>query len=352
MAQVKNPAGSEYPYRTSLWYKEMIERDFNHPSIFAWSIGNELSGNQQIVKDYAQYMTNYIKTELDPTRYVTEVSLSAHGPNNPDNPMGDSVYYSDFICCNYYGGFRENVKKIHNTYPDKAIFVSEYGNGQTSEIPDKAVINPANILNQWGDLPYVFGASIWTLNDYRSNYTGTPLGQNRVWGVTTVWGDKKIGFDILQEASSPVKSLTITANGDTASEGGSALLILAVESRDGAVELPSYPIRGAALKWEALDASGSVVDSALVSIPDMEPTAAPGRPPPWWTASLPAAWGPSGPPSSTPRGMRLPRPSTTSSLPPRLPRSPLPSPAATASGWCSRAWTTPRPTPSPSPAAA
>ena len=271
MAQVKNPAGSEYPYRTSLWYKEMIERDFNHPSIFAWSIGNELSGNQQIVKDYAQYMTNYIKTELDPTRYVTEVSLSAHGPNNPDNPMGDSVYYSDFICCNYYGGFRENVKKIHNTYPDKAIFVSEYGNGQTSEIPDKAVINPANILGQWGDLPYVFGASIWTLNDYRSNYTGTPLGQNRVWGVTTVWGDKKIGFDILQEASSPVKSLTITANGDTTSEGGSALLILAVESRDGAVELPSYPIRGAALKWEALDASGSVVDSALVSIPDMEP---------------------------------------------------------------------------------
>lgn len=268
VAQVKNPAGSEYPYRTSLWYKEMIERDFNHPSIFAWSIGNELSGNQQIVKDYAQYMTNYIKTELDPTRYVTEVSLSAHRPSTPE---GDSVYYSDFICCNYYGGFRGNVQKIHSIYPDKAIFVSEYGNGQTSEIPDKAVINPANILGQWGDLDYVFGASIWTLNDYRSNYGGTPLGQNRVWGVTTVWGDKKIGFETLQEASSPVKSLTITANGDTVSEGGSALLILAVESRDGTVELPSYPIRCAALKWEALDASGSVVDSALVSIPDMEP---------------------------------------------------------------------------------
>lgn len=44
-----------------------------------------------------------------------------------------------------------------------------------------------------------------------------------------------------------------------------------MESRDGTVELPSYPIRGAALKWEALDASGTVVDSALVSIPDMEP---------------------------------------------------------------------------------
>ena len=171
VAQVKNPAGSEYPYRTSLWYKEMIERDFNHPSIFAWSIGNELSGNQQIVKDYAQYMTNYIKTELDPTRYVTEVSLSAHRPSTPE---GDSVYYSDFICCNYYGGFRSNVQKIHSIYPDKAIFVSEYGNGQTSEIPDKAVVNPANILGQWGDLDYVFGASIWTLNDYRSNYGGTP----------------------------------------------------------------------------------------------------------------------------------------------------------------------------------
>ncbi|MGI5930686.1 glycoside hydrolase family 2 TIM barrel-domain containing protein [Pseudoflavonifractor sp.] len=271
VAQVTNPAGSEYPYRTCLWYKEMIERDFNHPSIFAWSIGNELSGGQQIVKDYAQYMVNYIKTELDSTRYVTEVSLSAQNPNNPENPMGDSVYYSDFICCNFYGGFRANVQKIHNTYPDKAIFVSEYGNGQTSEIPDKAVINPANILNQWGDLDYVFGASIWTLNDYRSNYSGTPLGQNRVWGVTTVWGDKKIGFETLQKAASPVKSLTVTASGDTASEGGSALLILSVESRDGAAELPSYPIRGAALKWEALDASGNVVDSALVSIPDMEP---------------------------------------------------------------------------------
>lgn len=266
VAQVKNPEGSQYPYRVVPWYKEMIQRDYNHPSIFAWSIGNELSGNQQIVKDYAKFMVSYIKTELDSTRYVTEVSLSAHRPNNPDNPMGDSVYYSDFICCNYYGGFRGNVEKIHNTYPDKAIFVSEYGNGQTSEIPDKSDINPKNILDQWGDLDYVFGASIWTLNDYRSCYPGTPLGQNRVWGVTTVWGEKKLGFESLRKAASPVKNLQISLSGDT-----DALLVLGVQSRDGTRELPAYTLSGAKLKWEAWTPQGEQIASGLVDIPALAP---------------------------------------------------------------------------------
>ena len=257
-------------YKCIPWYREMIERDYNHPSIFAWSIGNEMHGGNQSTKDYAKFMVDYIKTELDSSRFVTEVSLSAQNPNNPDNPQGDSVYYSDFICCNFYGGFRDNVQKIRNTYPDKPIFVSEYGNGQTSEIPDKNNINPQNILNQWGDLPYVFGASIWTLNDYRSNYSGTPLGQNRVWGATTVWGDKKIGFEALRKASSPIKALTVNVSGDADTKDSVVVAVIETKIKDITKDLPAYPLRGAMVKWETLDKYGNVIASGLDVIPDME----------------------------------------------------------------------------------
>lgn len=261
---------SDGAYKSESWYREMIERDFNHPAIFAWSIGNEMHGGNQATKDYARYMVTFLK-DLDPSRLVTEVSLSAQNPNNPDNPQGDSVYYSDFICCNFYGGFRDNVLRVHNTYPDKAIFISEYGNGQTSEVPDKAVIRPQAILDAWGDLPYVFGAAIWTLNDYRSNYGGTPLGQNRVWGVTTVWGDKKIGFEALRKASSPVKRLTVTVSGYTETEGATALALIETQIKNLAVDLPAYPLRGALVKWEALDRAGAIFASGLEELPDLQP---------------------------------------------------------------------------------
>lgn len=261
---------SDGTYKSESWYREMIERDFNHPAIFAWSIGNEMHGGNQATKDYAQYMVPFLK-DLDPSRMVTEVSLSAQNPNDPNNPQGDSVYYSDFICCNFYGGFGDNVLRVHNTYPEKAIFISEYGNGQTSEVPDKAVIRPQAILDAWGDLPYVFGAAIWTLNDYRSNYGGTPLGQNRVWGVTTVWGDKKIGFEALRKASSPVKRLTVTVSGDTGTEGATALALIETQIKDLAEDLPAYPLRGALVKWEALDSAGAVFASGLEALPDLQP---------------------------------------------------------------------------------
>ncbi|QES89834.1 beta-galactosidase GalA [Rhizosphaericola mali] len=52
--------------------RKMIERDYNHPSIFSWSIGNEewmIEGNNKGV-EIADYIQNYIQT-LDSSRYMT-----------------------------------------------------------------------------------------------------------------------------------------------------------------------------------------------------------------------------------------------------------------------------------------
>ena len=267
VAEITNPPGSEYPYRASVWYKEMIERDYNHPSIFAWSIGNELKGAQENVKQYAVYMRDFIKTELDDTRFVIEVSNTGHKATKPED---DSMFMSDFLACNSYGGFASTAAAYHRIAPDKALFITEYGSKQTSEIPDKAVITPRSWLDQYGTQTHVFGASIWTLNDYRSNYSGTPLGQNRAWGVTTVWGDKKIGFESLREASSRVKKLSVEVSGDTDREGGSAIARVTVQSRNIENELPAYPIRGAVLKWETYSSAGSIISSGLIDIPDIQ----------------------------------------------------------------------------------
>ena len=41
--------------------------------------------------------------------------------------------------------------------------------------------------------------------------------------------------------------------------------------RDIAEELPACALRGATLKWEALDAAGAVAASGLSAVPDMAP---------------------------------------------------------------------------------
>ncbi len=247
-------------------YTEMIEQDYNHPSIFAWSIGNEMHGTRAATKAYAQFMVPYIKS-LDSTRFVTEVSNTAGGSSKPDD---DSVQYADFICRNAYGGFKSIAEKVHKFYPGKAIFFTETGYSQNKENLD-STINAQGIINDLAGLEYVAGASLWTLNDYRSGFIGTPAGQNRAWGVTTVWGDKKAGFEKLRSAFSPVKSLTVMVNGDT-QQAGEAMAMLQLEMKNIEETLPAYPLRNANLKWEAIRADGTTASSGLCEIPEIPAT--------------------------------------------------------------------------------
>lgn len=251
------------------WYTEMIERDYNHPSIFAWSIGNEMHRNRAETREYSAFMVEYIKENLDSSRPVMEVS------NTGANNSNDSLQYSEgFVGYNAYGNGSNTAKSLRNRYPDKPIFFTEIGYSQMAENPDDASLNAQGLIDMYRDQPYIFGISLWTLNDYRSHLFGTPVSQNRPWGVITVWGEKKRSYDVLREAFSPVEDLSIRLSGNTEQPG--ANVVLQVEMQiNSADDIPAYPLRNAALKWEAADAEGKIIASGLDELPELQPGAQP-----------------------------------------------------------------------------
>src|SRR5437867_4179995 len=47
--------------------REMVERDWSHPSIFAWSVGNEFQSQTQAGKDWVKDMRAFTRS-IDSTR--------------------------------------------------------------------------------------------------------------------------------------------------------------------------------------------------------------------------------------------------------------------------------------------
>lgn len=195
------------------WMKEMIERDFNHPCVIGWSVANEIGidvhwTDMKMSKEQYKYvasMFEYIKSELDTTRLLTYASFTAFRAkaNKGIEPAG----LGDFICINAYGDMLANCKDVHSKWPDKPIFITEFGRGQIGENLNTSDLAPVvvELMNEVQKLPYVIGASLWSYNDYRSRYTGTPFSGNRLWGVVDVWRNKKLAANTIHKMFSPIK---------------------------------------------------------------------------------------------------------------------------------------------------
>ncbi len=193
---------------TKKWMKEMIERDYNHPSVVAWSVGNELRENDSIAAtwpekkmtknqyDYANSMLDYVK-ELDPSRLKTYVTITTYRKGEIGSEPYEKV---DFISMNSYGSAVELTKITHDKFPGKPIFISEIGIGQIGPAPKgKLQDELVGYLKKLKDLPYVTGISLWSYNDYRSNYRGTPESGFREWGIVDEKRNKKEAYEQLKE---------------------------------------------------------------------------------------------------------------------------------------------------------
>ncbi len=188
---------------TKQWLREMITRDYNHPSIVGWSVANEIAdGNlegRQIsprVYDYVRTMLEYVGT-LDSSRLKTYISFTV---GNAEKLGDDPADLCDIVCFNSYGEADALAKKCHALWPNKPLFVSEIGKGQIGLDPDEAVLAESlkTAIKNLENLDYVVGSSLWTYNDYRSRYEGTPASQNRAWGVYNVWRQPKQGAGQIQ----------------------------------------------------------------------------------------------------------------------------------------------------------
>lgn len=149
--------------RVRLWH-------FDHPCIIGWSVGNELTIAKHF--DYVQDMLKFT-SGLDPHRIVTHVSNTAGQPKA--SRENDPVTLSPLALHNTYGSNRKNLAVVHERWPDKAIFCSEFGMKQMGGNPDARSNGLEELYQQSTEgRPYVIGVSLWTFNDYRSGYVNTP----------------------------------------------------------------------------------------------------------------------------------------------------------------------------------
>ncbi|NJB83450.1 glycoside hydrolase family 2 protein [Wenyingzhuangia aestuarii] len=190
---------------TKQWMKKMIERDFNHPSVVAWSVGNELRNpdgawsSKALTADqygYVDSMLDYV-TELDTTRLKTYVTITSYRKGEIGTEPYEKV---DFISMNSYGNAPVLAEKTHEKFPGKPIFISEIGKGQIGPAPN-AVLGEEMVsyLRTLKKYPWITGVSLWSYNDYRSNYKGTPASGFREWGIVDERRTKKKAYYQLKE---------------------------------------------------------------------------------------------------------------------------------------------------------
>jgi len=78
--------------------REMITSHFNHPAVWAWSVGNEIASNTAAGHDFIQAMIAFAKS-LDPTRPVGFASNLLN-----KSLWVDATAYTDFVLMNQYFG--------------------------------------------------------------------------------------------------------------------------------------------------------------------------------------------------------------------------------------------------------
>lgn len=196
---------------TKQWLTEMINRDYNHPSIIGWSVGNEiadgdLEGRKMSPKvyKYVKSMINHVRS-LDSSRLETYSSFTA---GSVDSHGVDPADLCDIICFTSYGDASKVAKRIHDVWPNKPIFVSELGKSQLGEdlksgLPESF----ERVISSLKELDYVVGSALWTYNDYRSDFADTPIGQCRTWGVYNAWRQPKTAAQEIQALYSTERPL-------------------------------------------------------------------------------------------------------------------------------------------------
>jgi beta-glucuronidase len=178
--------------------QEMIEQEWNHPSVIAWSVGNEYEAYTEEGKAWTRDMRAF-SLKLDPTRLITFADRYTSDPAVKKG-SDDASQYCDFVSINIYGGYAKRLDYAHQLYPDKPIFVTEFGKmGEPGLHDPKRIADITDAVTAMKERPWVIGGSLWTWADYRSFISGTPDSGIRSWGVVDFLRQKRDSYTVVQQ---------------------------------------------------------------------------------------------------------------------------------------------------------
>jgi beta-galactosidase len=255
--------------------REMILAHYNHPSIYAWGLCNEIAGHSSQGHKFVQDGVK-IARDLNPQRLLTYASNILH-----QNPKQDASRYLDFLEWNEYFGtwmtgnvsnLAGNIDGIAKAYPDKTLVISEYG---LCECDPKHPVGDANRIeilrthtNEYRKSKSIAGAIFFCYNDYRTHMGDKDQGvfRQRVHGVVDLLNQPKPSWQVFREEASPIKSITITPQ-----EPNSFNIDILTRSLEN--DLPAYILRDYVLVWRALDAKNLPIESGRRTILELKPGA-------------------------------------------------------------------------------
>ena len=257
---------------------EMIEQDFNHPSIFAWSACNESATDTPQGKAYFKAMYDMMKA-LDPDRYVTEADDRAAYIEDPSQSAGQ---LADFLMVNQYLGAWHGpgnrlpamLEKLGRNFPDKMVIISEYGTPGVfaSDAIQSDKLRVQILQDQtalFGKFDFIAGAIYWCYQDYKSHrnlwpgYTSGYVDH----GVVDENRQRRPSYAAWKKTNAPARvslDWQFPAGGNAAPLGFTAKV-----ERRGADEMPSYALRGYRLTWEVRDDDGVLVSAGDQTLPEM-----------------------------------------------------------------------------------
>lgn len=178
--------------------KEMMEADWNHPSVIAWSVGNEYESYTPEGIAWTRDMRAYT-LELDPTRLITFASRYT-GDVAVKTGADEASQYSDFVSINVYGDYAKRFDHVHDLYPTKPVFVTEFGKMGEPRLQDpERIADITTAVHAMKERPWMIGGSLWTWNDYRSLIKGTPANGIRPWGVVTIDREHRDSWKVVQQ---------------------------------------------------------------------------------------------------------------------------------------------------------
>jgi beta-glucuronidase len=160
-----------------------IEANINHPSVFVWSIANELSSKPGPVQ--ADYIRRAVQTahDIDPTR-PTAIAFAGYptaGCQPEYGPLG-VLGVNDYF--GWYPGpggvlfdrtkLSAYLDQVRKCYPRQAIMVTEFGAEANREGPPEEKGTYAfqqdfinYHLSVYASKPWLSGALYWALNEFR-----------------------------------------------------------------------------------------------------------------------------------------------------------------------------------------
>lgn len=263
---VEQMDSSEIRAKFQAQVREMLERDWNHPSILGWSVGNEYPSDTPSGVRWTRDMMAFVRG-IDPNRLVTFASYRSF--LKLEKPSDEASEFVDFPSVNLYGdpdSIAARLDLLRQRWPGRPIFISEFGGQSTTfRTEEDREEYFRRVIQVFRSRPFVVGASVWTYADYRSRWpVGTGPDGLRHFGLVTVNREPRGSYGVVASEFSP--ALVSNVQAKVNQQGGTVSCTVAARP-----DFPSYTLRGYTVDATLLDSAGKTIATSRRPVPTLNP---------------------------------------------------------------------------------